>query len=550
MRSSPQRLRFIFVTLVTLALVAMGWLAYVWAGEERNRTEERFQGLITQQLDEVEERLQSRMEVLDRDLLDSYQKASFDVSKVENSLALQVFEVDGDGKLAYPLPQFKTVNTWANISPDNDPNWLFDTSNSRAKGFYRRTASLWESGRRLGEGGDENEVIEDAQLSSYSVKQEVFSNAKRGWYRFFYHDDVHYLHWMALPQGRVLGAEMNRAAMLARLIGSLPDSGRLSGARVVLQSASQQNLYQWGDYEFDEGEEPLVVRALESPFESWQLSYYGPGIQEKGNPFGRPGGWFLLLLPLLFLVLAVWYYHENGRALREARQQVSFVNQVSHELKTPLTNIRLYSEMAQTEWQQREEEEGASMLGDSLEVVKEETKRLSRLIHNVLSFARKEQKGKATGKLRVEVLALAEVVQAAHHQWEPVFERRGIELKVEGEEGLNVIADRDALLQVLGNLFSNLEKYGGEGSEACLSFSHESEERVKLRLQDSGPGVPKKLRKRIFEPFYRVRTDLSEGTSGTGIGLSISRELMREMGGELRLCPVSQGACFEIILPC
>lgn len=129
------------------------------------------------------------------------------------------------------------------------------------------------------------------------------------------------------------------------------------------------------------------------------------------------------------------------------------------------------------------------------------------------------------------------------------MKRRGVEIVVKGGETTQVLADPDALRQILGNLLSNIEKYAAAGGLAEITLA-ESDETVILAVKDLGPGIPDRENERIFLPFHRLDDRTSEGVTGTGLGLAIARDLAITMGGSLRL--VTQegpGATFELRLP-
>lgn len=245
---------------------------------------------------------------------------------------------------------------------------------------------------------------------------------------------------------------------------------------------------------------------------------------------------------VLVLVLGWLIFRESTRAMREAQGRVSFVNHVSHELKTPLTNIQLYAEMALDRVEAAEDEKGVRYL----KVITAETARLTRLINNVLNLARK-QRTRLT--VQPQEAVLDEVVKGALAHWTTLLEGRGVALEVDLRAPEVVRFDPDAVVQILGNLLSNVEKYAAEGqwvriaTEADVGW-------VRLIVEDRGKGIPASQREKVFEAFERVRSDLTEGVSGTGIGLTISRELAVLHGGSLVLDGNSKaGARFIVNLP-
>lgn len=351
------------------------------------------------------------------------------------------------------------------------------------------------------------------------------------------------IHWHLLPDGRMLGALLDSARFLGVLFENMPPSGlKALPGRMSLVSGDNSTLHGWGLRLQDKKVEEGTSVACTLPFQNWKLGY-APG----GDEFPSAALFPILLGvssgSLLVPSLAWLYFRESSREIRVAQQRVSFVNQVSHELKTPLTNIRLYAEMARTGAENR----GDAATARQLAVVESETARLSRLIQNVLNFARKQRDRLSVNEIRVE---LAVVIGRVAEQWMPVLEKRGIALEVEMPDSLPLHTDADAVEQILGNLLSNAEKYAADGKWVGIQVRTEGETRVLVTVCDHGPGIPLGKQELIFEPFERLRSDLREGVSGTGIGLTISRELAGLLGGSLYAdASCREGARFVLSLP-
>lgn len=227
------------------------------------------------------------------------------------------------------------------------------------------------------------------------------------------------------------------------------------------------------------------------------------------------------------------------KALRVAGERVSFVNRVSHELRTPLTNLLLNTDLAIDDLDVTD-----AKARRRLGLIREETGRLSRIVDNVLAFARLERKHAVTSTDCDPDRIVGKVAE----NFAPLFQRKSIACDFEGRVGHEVRLDGDAFAQILSNLLSNVEKYAGENARASVRVSG-GPNRLVVEVEDDGPGVPAAARQRVFLPFERAVSSTREGTSGTGLGLAISRELAERMGGSLELLATGPGTCFRLTLP-
>lgn len=232
-----------------------------------------------------------------------------------------------------------------------------------------------------------------------------------------------------------------------------------------------------------------------------------------------------------------------SREVRLAKLKSGFVSNVTHELKTPLTSIRMFAEMLRggnvTEEEERRE---------CLDVIAQETERLGRLIQQVLDFGRLEARRR---QFRWTVGPLAPVVEREAERF-----RRATGL---GDERfrVNVVPDLPAVThdpaafaEVLSNLLSNAHKYSPPADRRIALTLGARQDRVVLAVEDNGPGVPRRERRRIFEQFYRVNDLLTRDVEGTGLGLSIARSIVRAHGGRILVEDGSLGGSrFLVLLP-
>lgn len=280
-----------------------------------------------------------------------------------------------------------------------------------------------------------------------------------------------------------------------------------------------------------------VLLPLRSRFGRWEAASWDR--REKRVVYHAPTLAGMMGLALLVAGVGGWTFVQQTRAARVAEQRVSFVNRVSHELRSPLTNILLNLDLA-TDALPTESEDAGRRLG----LVREEARRLTRLVDNVLSFSRSEQ-GKLT--FSPQPCHPQALVAAVLDQFAAGFRRRGLEILNESEAAEARVLDSDAVAQVLSNLLSNVEKYV-PGGLVTISSQVEADT-LRIVVADQGPGIPAREAERIFRPFERLTDNVNEGSSGTGLGLAIARDLARGMGGHLRLLPTKTGATFELLVP-
>jgi signal transduction histidine kinase len=351
--------------------------------------------------------------------------------------------------------------------------------------------------------------------------------------------------WHRSANGFVHAAELDRVRLLSELVAALPDTDPAEGdlgGRLRLVDSTGRTLYQWGEYEPPEGSRPFETLNLGHPLAAWALEFHA---SDGALGTAVVGGLVLNLVAGMALLAAVvfgsgaYFYREHTREMREAAQRVSFVNQVSHELKTPLTNIRLYAEMLEDEVSPKDDDARRHA-----EIVVSESQRLSRLIGNILTFSRQQRK---VLELNRRPGVVDEVLGTCLDRFRPALDAKGIAVEFEAGAPHRTSFDHDIVEQIVGNLIGNVEKYAAEGKRLRVT-SEQHGNKVTVLVADDGRGIPMRERERIFQPFYRLDNKLTEGVGGTGIGLSIARELARLHGGDLELIPAPEGACFRLTI--
>ncbi|MBI4863034.1 MAG: HAMP domain-containing histidine kinase [Candidatus Riflebacteria bacterium] len=533
----------VFAAFIAVPLAVMGWLGVRASRGDREVLRQQVAELTKGQLAEFD-RLAARVvhaweqELLRLTDVKDTTPAHLRAIARRSSHVRTLFVIDPDGRLRYPvqvpppLPQerefldrVRPLRLSSELSFDPPLESAHRSAGAPVAASPPARAALPQTPGRS----------DRAPVSSAAARK------SRGWFVGYYGRGLLLLFWRRMAGGQIVGAELEPVRFLSDLIAELPgtgpDAASRSVGRIVLTDLKGASLYQWGVYDPPSTESPQATLALSPPLDLFRLECYRSPDQRldlgQGTLFGLASG--LLSLGLVLVLAATYLYREYSRDLAEAAQRVSFVNQVSHELKTPLTNIRMYAELLADELAEESQRR-------HIAVVVSESQRLSRLIANILTFARKTRNKLALkpGPGRVD-----DAVRAVLEQFAPAFSSKRIEVDLRADAPALVQVDVDAIGQIVGNLLSNVEKYAAAGGRVEIS-TVQKDGRTEIVVSDRGPGIPPGQEERIFAPFYRLDSSLTEGVAGTGIGLSIARDLARLHGGDLVTTPGSPGATFRL----
>ncbi len=290
---------------------------------------------------------------------------------------------------------------------------------------------------------------------------------------------------------------------------------------------------------------PFVATEIGETLPHWEVAVYLLNPAKLKNSARTVKLTLGLLIAVLILAISVgsWLIVTDlSQQLKLARQKTDFVSNVSHELKTPLTSIRMFSELL-AEGRVNDPTKQRSYLG----IITAETARLTRLINNVLDFARLERGEK---KYKLEQCDLRALVKETCETFRPHFEANEFKFECQTpDHPVLVQGDRDGLAQVIVNLLSNAEKYSGNQKQIELRLE-KNDSKAEITVLDRGMGVPKGCEEKIFEQFYRAHDSLSSGIQGSGLGLTLARQIARAHGGEVGYeGREGGGSCFRLSLP-
>lgn len=348
--------------------------------------------------------------------------------------------------------------------------------------------------------------------------------------------------------GRVAGFEIGPAPFSDLLTRFLREQGITED--VVVEVAALQapkpahlSLTTTPDDKLDE--RVLSFALLKKADLSWELGLVATGTAPLGLLAHSRVSIYLWSLVLIVGALAIGIVLTLRAVMREARLsrlKTDFVSSVSHDLRTPLTSIRMFTEtLLLGRVQSREEEK------ECLEIIGHEAERLSRLTERILDFARME-----AGRKPYNLVAtrLADVIGHAVAATRPLVQEQGFEVEVEIAPDLPpVAADPDALVEALINLLTNAIKYSPDDKRIRLTAERDGGG-VAIAIADHGIGIPKGEHARIFDMFYRVDCRRTTEVDGSGIGLSLVKHIVDAHGGKIHVdSSPGRGSVFTIHLP-
>jgi len=541
-----KRLAYVLSLIVLLPLAFVMWWGWRFAHQETEMVQQQFRGLLIDKLGDTDQTIVRYFQRSERQFLQITELPTHEPSRLRDIVrsqprVSQLFVLEPDGELLHP-PLGGPLNQSEQEFLQRSRPFLLDRDLIRAA-----------SPSAIGEGnGDAPQASVREEPEGSGIQGRIPTNfaPMHGWHVWYWGRGLNLIFWRRADTGHVVGVELDRARWLADLIAELPstataDEVPASQSRIRLIDSNAKLVYQWGDFEPADDASPSAEIPLSAPLSSWRLKYFV--ADERLTALSGRSVYFNLLSGLVALAialvgLAVYLYRESSRELREVATRVNFVNQVSHELKTPLTNIRMYADLLEIDLESTEADRSGKPQ-ERLKVIIAESQRLSRLIGNVLTFAR-QQRGQVA--LKPKKGHVDHVIQAVIRQFEPTMDQKGIEVRFHGEAQEPAEFDIDAVEQILVNLFSNVEKYAA-GGKLMEVISRQSGDRTTVRVSDRGPGIPTDQRERVFQPFYRASNRLEEA-AGAGIGLSIVRSLARLHRGDVILLRTDIGAAFEVDL--
>jgi signal transduction histidine kinase len=389
--------------------------------------------------------------------------------------------------------------------------------------------------------------IEPPPLRSKTVSKnqsltELSSEAADGLLPYMTNEGLEILFWAKISDGHFAGCALDMNVLRDMIADAIPDI--ISDARIltVLDETGNPIIAperfplsppDWG--------RPFVAREISPLLPRWEAGAWltDPAALASRAEYARTAVWIqVATLGFVIIIGSAAVMMSMSREMRIASQKTTFVANVTHELKTPLTSIRLYAELLLSGKQRDEERKH-----EYLRTMMSEADRLSHIVDNVLTFSRRER------ELKFDTIQLSLLVAETVSQVEPHLAKLGFTVTCSGENGAIVKGNGEALKQVIMNLLSNAEKYSGASREISVKVSRDGEHAA-VSVMDRGTGVAPAMTEKIFHEFVRCDDSLTSPVSGTGLGLAIARDISRRHGGDVAYSPrQGGGSIFTLVLP-
>ena len=255
--------------------------------------------------------------------------------------------------------------------------------------------------------------------------------------------------------------------------------------------------------------------------------------------------WLAIILLVVFTGGFWLMYRLGSKQITLGQQQQDFVSAVSHELKTPLTSIRMYGEILREGWADEEKRK------TYYDYIYDESERLTRLINNVLQLARMTRNGKQAD---LKSYRVSELIDMLRSKILSQVEHAGFKLEImcdEASSDKQIEVDADYFSQIMINLVDNAIKFSTQSDQRQVDISCKmmNDGTIQFGVRDYGPGIAKNQMRKIFKLFYRSESELTRETVGTGIGLALVKQLTLAMHGRIDVVNQQLGAEFRLVFP-
>ncbi|HEY8927832.1 MAG TPA: HAMP domain-containing sensor histidine kinase [Mucilaginibacter sp.] len=282
-----------------------------------------------------------------------------------------------------------------------------------------------------------------------------------------------------------------------------------------------------------------VNTALRRPYIK---EYVSAGFESPGVYFLRQMKWLIISSFLLIGITIFCYAYTVKTLLTQQKLAIlkdDFVNNMTHELKTPVATINIAAEAIQ------DFNLSKTSANEYLGIIRYQAGNLTNLIDQILKNVVSEQ---GNTPLNLTKVNTGELINQIISEYKPQSDAANISVNFKNDDNLTALADSQLLKNAIANLLDNAIKYGGTGSVINVSQRAENGSII-IRVKDNGPGIPAEYHAKIFERFFRVPSGDIHNVKGYGLGLSYAKSIIEKHSGTLTLISNGQGAGFTISIP-
>lgn len=369
------------------------------------------------------------------------------------------------------------------------------------------------------------------QLSTYITESMRFSQivatGSSGLIPRIIDEQIMLIYWKKCGTRYITGCSIDMNKLAERINAVLPQVLTKTRFLTVLDQNGKAIL-QPGTFTPQQWNKPFAAREIGRLLPRWEAVIYLVDPQKITSRARLTSLSILFLVIALFCVIVVSGFallRSVSSEIRLAKQKTTFVTNVSHELKTPLTSIRLFAELLKERRQP-----DPSKQEKYLNIMLSEIERLTRLINNVLDFARMNKGARTYAKKVCDCSALCrEIIENQRVR----LEHNGFKIETAYcEKSLLTNIDPEAIKQAILNVISNAEKYSSQEKWIYIAVT-ENGSKVSIAIYDHGIGIDQSQSELIFKEFYRIDDSLTAKVQGTGLGLTITRQILRDHDGDI-----------------
>jgi signal transduction histidine kinase len=543
--SLRKKLTILVTVGVLLPLLGLTYLQYRSLAELQDKTKGAFKDNLRQGFTILQRQMKQRLEDLAAQTLKPI--GSLHLSSLSSPAAAEEFE-KYSANVKRSHPEIEQIFAFAYSDGNQETNsyvYLYsDKFVKRAQADFTTTQSLFERSRTA------QSFLDDKRnyLFAYEFCPSCPPSIRMGTYLFYPlqdpRKDFEKGHESAFA-GVLLSEGFVRNDLIARTIGEIApshtsDPTASSAMAITISDDNSQVLYSNGAAQNGY----LLESNFDRPFSSWKA---GIGLKNTNledlarNSFLHSAGATVLVLMFLLGGIALTI-RATDREARLAQAKSNFVANVSHELKTPLSLLSLFSEILELGRVKNEEKKL-----EYYRIIRHESRRLNKMIDNILDFSKIE-----AGRKTYNFAAgdMTEVIENVLSSYRYQISNSGFDIQTNIPASLPpVLIDRDAMAQAISNLLDNAIKYSRDVKQLSITTKTVRSD-LSVEIADQGIGIPRAEQAKIFEKFYRVGNGLVHDVKGSGLGLSLVKHIIEAHKGTISVeSDVGKGSRFTILLP-